>query len=194
MAGRPREFDISVALRKARDLFWDRGFEGVSINDLSAALGLASARIYAAFGSKEALFRDAISLYEAEEGGFADRALSSKANVIVAIRQMFEDGIALYTRKGHPRGCMVVSSATNCTVDNEEVGRWLAQHRRVRTARIARRLRKAVENGELATEVDPNALGELFAAALHGISVQARDGATGKQLLAIVPPLLGLLK
>ena len=57
MAGRPREFDRDLALEKARDLFWARGYEGTSMSDLVAALGIASARIYAAFGSKEALPR-----------------------------------------------------------------------------------------------------------------------------------------
>ncbi|MGO4211469.1 helix-turn-helix domain-containing protein, partial [Terriglobus sp. YAF25] len=60
MAGRPREFDAERALLQARDLFWERGFEGVSMSDLVKELGIASARIYAAFGSKEELFRKAI--------------------------------------------------------------------------------------------------------------------------------------
>ncbi|MCG6395766.1 TetR/AcrR family transcriptional regulator, partial [Vibrio alginolyticus] len=63
MAGRPREFDREVALRKAEQVFWQRGYEGTSMSDLVAALGIASARIYAAFGSKENLFREAIALY-----------------------------------------------------------------------------------------------------------------------------------
>ena len=164
------------------------------MNDLSASLGLASARIYAAFGSKESLFREAIALYEGEEGGFADRALEQDANVVTSFRQMFEDAIALYTRKGQPRGCMVVSSATNCTVENEGIGESLAQHRRKRTGVIIRRLKTAVINGEVAPTLDVNAVGELIAATLHGLSVQARDGASQKRLLAIIPPLLSLLK
>lgn len=70
MAGRPREFDREQALLKARNLFWRQGYEGTSMSDLVAELGIASARIYKAFGSKEQLFREAIASYETEEGGF----------------------------------------------------------------------------------------------------------------------------
>lgn len=194
MAGRPREFDREIALRKARNLFWERGYEGVSMSDLTAELGLASARIYAAFGSKEALFREAIALYEAEEGAFAERALSEGSSVADAIEHLFVDAIDLYTRKGSPRGCMVVSSATNCSNENEPVREWLTGHRRLRTASILNRLQKAARMGELPPHTDAEALGDLFATALHGISVQARDGVSKKRLLAMLPPLLSLLE
>ena len=135
MAGRPREFDTDRALLRARDLFWEHGYEGVSMSDLVKALGIASARIYAAFGSKEELFRRAIQLYEEGEGGFADEALNSSLPLWEAVEQMFHSAISLYTRKRKrkPLGCMVVSSAINCTPENEAVGKWLQEHRRQRT-------------------------------------------------------------
>jgi AcrR family transcriptional regulator len=194
MAGRPREFDRNAALVKARDLFWSRGYESVSMADLVEELGLASARIYAAFSSKEELFREAVALYEAQEGAFADRALVEEPTVVRAIERMFLEAINLYTRKKGPRGCMVVSSATNCTDQNEPVREWLASHRRARTSSIVNRIHKAVENEELPDRTDAAALGDLYATALHGISIQARDGVTRKRLLATVPPLLTLLR
>lgn len=194
MAGRPREFDRDAALVKARDLFWNRGYQGISMADLTQELGLASARIYAAFGSKEELFREAIALYEAQEGGFADRAFAEEPTTRRAIKRMFLEAIELYTRKRGPRGCMVVSAATNGTSQNEHVREWLAGHRRARTSSIANSIRKGVESGELASDIDADALGDLFAAVLHGISVEARDGVTRKRLVAAVEPLLTLLR
>ena len=194
MAGRPREFDRDIALQKARDLFWERGYEGVSMSDLTAKLGLASARIYAAFGSKEALFREAVALYEAQEGAFATRALSDACPVSEAVERLFVDAIDLYTRKGAPRGCMVVSSATNCSNENDSVREWLAGHRRSRTVTILERLQRAERMGELPPGTNAASLGDLYATALHGISVQARDGVSKKRLLAMLPPLLSLLK
>jgi AcrR family transcriptional regulator len=194
MAGRPREFDRDAALMQARDLFWKRGYEGVSMSDLAAELGLASARIYAAFGSKEELFREAIAHYEAQEGAFADRALAEGRTAIAAIEQMFYGAIDLYTRKNGPRGCMVVSSAVNCTDQNEPLREWLASHRRVRTASIVKRIQQAIASGELREGTSAGVLGDLYAATLHGISIQARDGVSRQRLLAIVPPLLSLLR
>lgn len=194
MAGRPREFDRDTALLRARDLFWERGFEGVSMAELTDKLGLASARIYAAFGSKEELFREAIEHYEKHEGGFADRALAEEPAAASAIEKMFREGVELYTRKHGPRGCMVVSSATNCTDSNDPVREWLSEHRRARTASIARRIQQAVNTGELPQGTDAAMLGDLYAATLHGISIQARDGVTRKRLLALIPTLLKLLR
>ncbi|MBX9332927.1 TetR/AcrR family transcriptional regulator, partial [Serratia marcescens] len=96
MAGRPREFDREQALLKARNLFWRQGYEGTSMSDLVAELGIASARIYKAFGSKEQLFREAIASYETEEGGFADRAFAQESGIRPAIQRMLEDAVRLY--------------------------------------------------------------------------------------------------
>jgi len=194
MAGRPREFDREIALARARDLFWSRGYEGVSMADLVQGLGLASARIYAAFGSKEALFREAIKLYESQEGGFADRALAEEPTVVRAIERILREGIELYTRKQGPRGCMVVSAATNCSNENDQVREWLAEHRRERTAMIVKHLKKSVRNDELRKNTDAQALGDLCASVLHGVSVQARDGVSRERLLSVIPPLMAILK
>lgn len=194
MAGRPREFDRDVALLRARDLFWERGYEGVSMSDLVQELGIASARIYAAFGSKESLFRETVERYEQGEGGFVDRAFAEETTVVAAIERIFREGIALYTRKGSPHGCMVVSAATNCASENGEIRAWLEEHRRHRTATIVKRLKKAVQEGELSNDVNPQQVGDLCAALLHGISVQARDGISRERLLSIIPSVLVLLQ
>jgi AcrR family transcriptional regulator len=160
--------------------------------DLVEALGIASARIYAAFGSKEELFREAIGHYEAREGGFADRALM-EPTARGAIERLLRDAVETYTRPGKPQGCMVVSSATNCSNANDAVTVWLAGHRRARTASIIDRLRNAISTGELPVNTDVEALGDCFAALLHGLSVQARDGVPKKRLLALIPPVMCVL-
>jgi AcrR family transcriptional regulator len=194
MAGRPREFDRDAALVRARDVFWERGYEGVSMADLVDTLGLASARIYAAFGSKQDLFREAIELYETQDGGFADRALAEEPTAVRAIERMLREGIELYTRKQGPRGCMVVAAATNCSTENSRLREWLAEHRRARTATIVKRLKKAVRSGELRKDADAQSLGDLCASVLHGVSVQARDGVSRERLLTVVPPLIAILE
>ena len=193
MAGRPREFDRDAALAQARDTFWARGYEGVSMADLVDTLGIASARIYAAFGSKEALFREAVELYDAGEGGFATRALAEEPTAAAAINRILREAIELYTRKGRPHGCMVVSAATNCSQENETVREWLAGLRRRRTVSLVRRLKKAVTDGELPARIDADALGEYFATVLHGLSVQARDGVPKDRLIATIPAAMSAL-
>ncbi|KAA1184718.1 TetR/AcrR family transcriptional regulator [Rhizobium tropici] len=187
MAGRPREFDRDAALAKARDAFWSRGYEGVSMADLVETLGIASARIYAAFGSKEALFREAIALYDEGEGGFATRALAEEPTAARAIERSLREAVETYTRKDRPQGCMVVSAATNCAAENDGVREFLADYRRRRTASLVERLKRAMTEGELRPDTDAPALGDYYATVLHGLSVQARDGVSRTRLLAMIP-------
>ncbi|WP_428144903.1 TetR/AcrR family transcriptional regulator [Delftia acidovorans] len=193
MAGRPREFDRDQALERAMLAFWRRGYEGTSMADLVQALGIASARIYAAFGSKQDLFREAVQRYEAGDGGFADRAMAQEPRVRDALARVLRDAVVTYTDDAHPLGCMVVTAATNCAEENEAVAAWLAEHRRQRTQSLIDRLQRALDEGELRAGTDVQALGDFYATQLHGISVQARDGVPRQRLLAAVETALLLL-
>lgn len=173
--------------------FWRRGYEGTSMADLVQALGIASARIYAAFGSKQDLFREAVQRYEAGDGGFADRAMAQEPRVRDALARVLRDAVATYTDNAHPLGCMVVTAATNCAEENEAVAAWLAEHRRQRTQSLIDRLQRALDEGELRAGTDVQALGDFYATQLHGISVQARDGVPRQRLLAAVQTALLLL-
>ncbi|UVK81177.1 TetR/AcrR family transcriptional regulator [Pseudomonas sichuanensis] len=192
MAGRPREFDKQQALRKALRLFWEHGYEGTSMAALVAELGIASARIYAAFGSKQQLFEEAVALYESAEGGFADRALALP-DIHQALEQMLEDAVATYTRADEPKGCLVVSAASGVAPDNVAVQQWLADHRRQRGESIIARLSLAREQGQLPLDTDVQALGHFYATFLHGISVQARDGVPAAALRSACHCALALL-
>ena len=173
--------------------FWRRGYEGTSMADLVQALGIASARIYAAFGSKQDLFREAVQHYEAGDGGFADRAMAQEPRVRDALARVLRDAVATYTDDAHPLGCMVVTAATNCAEENEAVAAWLAEHRRQRTQSLIDRLQRALDEGELRAGTDVQALGDFYATQLHGISVQARDGVPRQRLLAAMETALLLL-
>jgi AcrR family transcriptional regulator len=192
LAGRPREFDRDEALSRIQAAFWARGYEGTSMADLVQVTGLASARLYAAFGSKEAMFRAAVERYELLDGGFADRALAEEPTARQALERMLRDAVAVYTSP-EPRGCMVVSAATNCSPDNDAVHDWLEQHRKRRTASITARLRSAVAAGELRPGTNVQAVGDAFAAVLNGLSVQARDGVPRRRLLALIGPAMTML-
>lgn len=187
MAGRPREFDRELALAKARDAFWSRGYEGVSMADLVDTMGIASARIYAAFGSKEALFREAVALYAAEEGGFAERAVAEEPTAVRAIERSLREAVENCTRRGRPQGCMVVSAATNCAVENDGVRDFLIDYRNQRRALLLERLKRAVVEGELRPGTDAEVLADYYAGMLLGLAMQARDGVPRERLLATLP-------
>ncbi|MBP2810311.1 TetR/AcrR family transcriptional regulator [Acinetobacter baumannii] len=185
MAGRPREFDREEALVKARDFFWLHGYEGTSMSDLVEVLGIASARIYKAFGSKEALFREAVNHYENNEGNFALNALKQK-NIKDAINQLFQDALALYTQANHSYGCMVVSAASVLGEENQAVLEWMKAQRIARGQSLVDRFVQAKSDGQLVADADPKTLGQYYALVLHGLSVQARDGYSKEELATVI--------
>ena len=160
--------------------------------DLVEAMGIASARIYAAFCSKEDLFREAIALYESGDGNFAAEAFETEPHGRAALETMLRAAVDLYTRNGLPKGCMVVLSATNCSTGHDDIQSWLAGHRRDRVRSIVERLQLARAKGELRPDCDVEVLGEFYATFLHGLSVQARDGSPRKRLLDMIPGALSL--
>ncbi|KAF1027918.1 MAG: HTH-type transcriptional repressor ComR [Acinetobacter bereziniae] len=184
MAGRPREFDREKALIQARDFFWQHGYEGTSMSDLVEVLGIASARIYKAFGSKEALFREAVQHYEKNEGGFALDALKQQ-NIKDAMTQLFQDAVKLYTQINHSFGCMVVSSASILSEENQNLLEWMTQQRIERGQSLVQRFEQAKSDGQLLADADPEILGQYYGLILHGLSVQARDGYSETMLLSV---------
>ncbi len=184
--GRPRAFDRSAALRRAMEVFWQCGYEGASLGDLTAAMGINRPSLYAAFGCKEALFREAVALYDAEEGAEADRALRECRTAREAIEAVLRDKARTYADPAKPAGCMIVLTATVGGEESDRVRRHLADIRRAGTATLRARLDRAVEEGELPAGTSTQALADFYTTVLNGLSIQARDGASCEALQAIV--------
>lgn len=179
--GRPRAFDRRKALEAALELFWRQGYEGASINDLTAAMGISPPSLYAAFGGKERLYQEALDLYAATRGGYAARALAEEPTARAAIERMLREAAAVYAG----RGCMLASGALACAPEHAGVAADLARRRRDGREALSARLERAVAEGELPAGADAAALGAYYAAVIQGLSIQARDGATPEQLKAI---------
>jgi len=155
------------------------------MSDLVEVLGIASARIYKAFGSKEALFREAVNHYEKNEGNFALNALKQK-NIKDAISQLFQDALALYTQANHSYGCMVVSAASVLGEENQAVLDWMKAQRIARGQSLVDRFVQAKSDGQLVAEANPETLGQYYALVLHGLSIQARDGYSQEELSQVI--------
>ncbi len=105
--GRPRGFDRDLALERLMQVFWAKGYEGAQLNDLTAAIGVKPPSFYAAFGSKEAAFREAIDLYIATIGAAPMRALDAAATVRAGLRAMLEGSVAV-ALSAKPGGCLLI--------------------------------------------------------------------------------------
>jgi AcrR family transcriptional regulator len=185
--GRPRDFDRTTVLRKAIEVFWERGYEGTSMKDLTEAMGIASASIYACFGSKEALFREAMVLYTAMEGQVPRVPLREERPTRDAIRAMLEATVDVITLPGLPHGCMLVLAAPTGAVENQAIREFLAEGRLAQRTEIRERLARGVAEGDFsASGARLDAMARYYATVVQGLSVQARDGATREELGAVI--------
>ncbi|MGK3968485.1 TetR/AcrR family transcriptional regulator [Sorangium sp. So ce118] len=184
--GRPRSFDRAAALRRAMEVFWERGYEGTSLSDLTTAMGINSPSLYAAFGCKESLFREAVSLYNEVEGAAVARAMSEEPTARRAVEAMLRGNAEAYVSPGKPSGCMIVLAATLGTQESEAVRSHLAEVRRGALVELQRRLDRGVVEGDLPAGTDTAALAAFYTTVLQGLSIQARDGASREALLAVV--------
>lgn len=184
-AGRPRLFDREAALEIALDHFWRQGFEGTSTTQLTAAMGISQPSLYAAFGSKEHLYREAVSLYVQRHGQFLNMAFSAHSNAREAIFQALLLAARQYCDSAHAPGCMIASAGLQGGADHAVLFSEMAELRLNGQRAIHARLEQACLDGELAVDTDTAALAGYFAMVIQGMAVQAIDGANVAALEAM---------
>ncbi len=186
-SGRPRSFDRDAALASALTLFWRHGYEGASLEGLRRAMGgLSSASFYAAFGSKEGLYREALGLYLRTHG----RAVAPLYDAALPPRDRIERALRASARmqsgEEHPKGCFVALSSTICSPESDALRALTANERRANRDAIRASVEAAVAAKELRADTDVTGLATLFEGLLLGLSIQALDGATPASLDAAV--------
>jgi TetR/AcrR family transcriptional repressor for divergent bdcA len=189
--GRPRSFDKDEAVQQAMLLFWEQGFESTSLAQLKGAMGdISAASFYAAFDSKEALFRSALATYLETHG----RVTAPLADLTLAPREAIERTLRgsakMQTDPSHPLGCLIVLSAASCSQESSHVQAALAEERNRNRRNLHDCVQRAVEAGELAPNTDVAALASMFNTFLVGLSVQARDHVSLAHLDASISRLM----
>lgn len=189
--GRPRSFDRSRALAKAMAVFWQRGYEATALTDLTEAMGISAPSLYAAFSCKEALFAEALELYQATEGARPRRLLEEGATAKAGFTAMLRYHAADYVNPAKPPGCMAVLAAIVGAPENKSVRTLMTETRRAAVAALAARIRRGIAEGDVPAGTDAAAVALFYTTFLQGLSIQARDGATKKQLRAAADCAMG---
>jgi AcrR family transcriptional regulator len=184
--GRPAVFDRAVALQAAMKLFWERGYEGTSFDDLIAAMGISASSFYNSFGSKEALYCEATRSYLEWSGQWFFAILNDPSiNTKTAFARLFEATAEEFTRGDHPLGCMISLAGTHCSPGMSNIRDMMAEHRAFSESAMAARIRKGAANGDVPEDTDCDMLAAYYSAVARGLAVQARDGATCEKLAKI---------
>ncbi|MBY5716079.1 TetR/AcrR family transcriptional regulator [Rhizobium leguminosarum] len=184
--GRPRAFDREAALAQATRLFWIKGFEATSIADLTEAMGIGSPSLYAAFGSKEALYAEALRHYRDNNEAFVWAGFFSAGTAREAVMSLLMDSAAALTGcvADIPRGCMVTLSSVG-SEGHVELGELVRTARAITLDRLKARLNQAISEGEIPASTDVHALARFVQTVQNGMSILARDGATRSELEAV---------
>ncbi|MFO7856923.1 MAG: TetR/AcrR family transcriptional regulator [Paracoccaceae bacterium] len=174
-------------------VFWARGYDGTSIDDLTAAMGLTRSSLYQAFGGKEALFRAALDRYGATRIAPVLAALDGGGTVAEDVAAFLDGVVALGTADPAHRGCLVSCALSDAAGAHPGFAALFAERFGVVEATIAERLRRAADASQLPPGADPDALGAAIGALAHGLMLRARAGAARENLSKVAAAARPLL-
>lgn len=184
--GRPITFDRSEALQQAMKLFWERGYEGTTFDDLIAAMGISPSSFYNAFGSKERLYQEATEAYATCAAAWFTRELGAITDTKTAFHQLVTAAAREFTRDDRPTGCMIALGCTQAPPALSSLRDMMAGYRHRAQAAMADRIRRGITQGDVPKDTDVDALAAFYSALSGGMALQARDGATQQQLQEVV--------
>ncbi|MBB4010539.1 AcrR family transcriptional regulator [Rhizobium taibaishanense] len=170
-------------------MFWKKGYEGTSFDDLTRATGVARPSLYATFGNKESFFRKALERYEAKHMAFMTDALD-EPKVQDVVRIILEDALDIHTFGGESRGCLGINGALACSDDAEAVRQALIDRRTQSEAALRGRFERAKDEGELSASADCGALAKYVMMVTQGMAVQAKAGVSKDLLRPVVDHII----
>jgi AcrR family transcriptional regulator len=187
--GRPRTFDEDAALEKAMKVFWEKGYEGSSLPDLTEAMGMNRPSLYAVFGNKENLFRKAVERYQASHEPLFTASLA-EPTALAVVAHLLRGTADAQTESDAPHGCMVVNGALACGEEAQPIRHSLIERRAEKELKLRDRFEQAKRDGDLRSDACAIQLARYVMTISNGMAVQAVDGATRAQLHEVVDQVL----
>lgn len=190
---RPKEFDETVVLRKAMDLFWEQGYGATSMDDLTEHLEIGRASLYSTYGAKHDLFMRALDTYIQDRVTSLTEALSQPGPVIPVIRNVLN----MFSRRAcdlNRPGCMLTNSATELATRDPQVARQVQQTWARLESTIASALVRARAQGELGEDHDPYALASFLLVFIQGLLVVGKGDPEPQRLRIATEQALRVLQ
>jgi AcrR family transcriptional regulator len=188
---RPRSFDPGEALDLARDVFWRKGFQGTSLDDITAATGLAKPSLYAAFGDKNALFLKVLDRYHERIVANAERILSEGPSAREAIERWLTGFVPFCSGAKGTRGCLSVNTAADGASDQKEVRKRIERFNRKLEQLLSNRLR--ADRAQFSDAFDPDGTAHTIMAIYLGLMVMAKDAPDAARVRATLNQAMRLL-
>ena len=179
--GRPRSFREEEALDAAMRVFWEKGYEGTSLDDLTAAMGINRSSLYSSFGDKEALFRRVLARYGEVSMTYVRDALKLPSSRAV-VEALFRRTVEFLADPLHPSGCLSLQGGLACGTGVENVKQAMVDLRKSGLHAIEDRMKRAKEEGDFPRDVNPKDLARYISVVMNGLAVQAANGATPAEM------------
>jgi AcrR family transcriptional regulator len=179
--GRPRGFDERQALEKAVQVFWSKGYDGVTIDDLVAGMGVGRPSLYAVFGDKRAIFVRALKAYAEAKGARAAKALFSPPTLRASIGGFLRHAVESATEEGSAAGCLLICVAP--LVADAEVRQFLQDAAAAGMALVERRFCDGISAGDIPSDFPVAARASQVTDLARGLTMRAQMGAPRKSLL-----------
>lgn len=173
-SGRPRSFDLEVAALAAVEVFWEKGYDGASLDDLTAAMAINRPSLYNAFGDKRGLFLAALKAYGRNFGMKALEVFEAEPNLHAAVTGFFETALANATRNGAARGCLVGSATLASLPTTEGVAETVRSANHALRRRLAKRFEAEYRAGHLTETPSPETRAALIVEMMQGQAFRAR--------------------
>ena len=188
---RPRSFDPDEALDAARDVFWQKGFQGTSLDDITAATGLAKPSLYAAFGDKNALFLKVLDRYHARIVANAERILNEGPSARDAIERWLKGFVPFCSGIKGSRGCLSVNTGADGVSDQKEIRKRIERFNRKLEQLLRNRLH--ADRAQFLESFDPDAAAHTIMAIYLGLMVLAKEAPDAARVRATLDQAMKLL-
>jgi len=190
---RTKQFDERQALVSAMLVFWEKGYEGTSINDLEQAMGLKRTSIYNTFGNKSAIFERVMSCYKESVMAALFTELDNAPDIREGVRRMLNGALDIHFDEDNPGGCLVVLSIVESGQHDEQSQASMQQTIQELKSALQKRLSKAKRSGELSKQLDAGATATTIATTMTGMMVMGKANFTKASLKKTVNQVVSLL-
>jgi AcrR family transcriptional regulator len=192
--GRPRSFDKEEALKKAMHVFWEKGYEGTSMADLIESIGMKAPSLYAAFGNKDAIFKEVVQKYLPIVVNGQLATLNNTSDIVEAVQKTLKECVRLFTSPDNPHTCLIMTAAINASPEHQDhVVSLRAMREDYRNAWV-KRFEIAEKERQLTGQLSPQQLADFYVTLIQGMSLRAKDGANNEDLTRIAEIALKILK
>ena len=190
---RHKAFNREEALDKALHVFWGIGYEAASMQDLVEAMGINRQSLYDTFGDKRTLFLAALDRYVEQQGAQLQQTLEQTPSAKEGLRRAF-DSIVSAAMQGDRRGCILVNTAVELPVHDEQTERSLCAKLAHVEDLLRDNVRRAQAAGEISRKHSPETLGRFLMNNLRGMRVMAKTADDPAELRDVVDIMFAALE